>query len=427
MSRVRHSVDDDYKTVEIGPQQFTVPKEWELKRIPEICDLSTESFDPEEHDEDSFEYIDIESVSAGKIEGSKTTKVEDAPSRAKQIVKEGDTLIGKVRPYLRAFAPVTERYDGCVCSTGFAVLSANEVVDDEYLTQATLSKYFLDQMTNRMTGTSYPAVNKSDFENVRIFVPPLEEQRRIADVLSKVDTRMQEADESVRVLDDLKWGLMQNFFRPNVSGGRETSLGEIPNDWQVGQIRDFDPEFIAGGTPSRSNNEYFGGEIPWLKTGAVQNSRVKESEEFLTRKGLDESTAKLVPSGAVLVAMYGGGTVGNVGLLEFKATTNQACCAILTENSELDNEFLYYQLLFEHRRLVSYAAGASQQNLSKHDIEQFDIVVPPMNEQKQIAQILSTVEKRADQEMKAKAEFQELKRGLMQDLLTGKRRLKTDT
>jgi type I restriction enzyme S subunit len=106
------------------------------------------------------------------------------------------------------------------------------------------------------------------------------------------------------------------------------------------QLRELDCEFVSGDTPSRSNPEYYDGDIPWLKTSEVQNNRVASSEEFITEEGLANASTRVVESGAVLVAMYGGGTVGNVGLLEIDAATNQACCAVLTNESELLNEFL---------------------------------------------------------------------------------------
>lgn len=200
-------------------------------------------------------------------------------------------------------------------------------------------------------------------------------------------------------------------------GFKDTQLGKIPADWHVMQLRELGCEFVSGDTPARSNPEYYGGDIPWLKTSEVQNNRVASSEEFITEKGVANASTKVVESGAVLVAMYGGGTVGNIGLLEIDAATNQACCAVLTDESKLSNEFLYHQLLFEQPRLVSYAAGSSQQNLSKSDVEQFTIRVPPLPEQCRIADVLSMVDERIREAQSAIESANDLKRGLMQDLL----------
>jgi type I restriction enzyme S subunit len=269
-------------------------------------------------------------------------------------------------------------------------------------------------------------LSKTDLLTMPVIVPSLSEQRRIASILSSVDEQIQQTEAIIDAVKEQKRGLMQDLFRPPVSNGISTKLGKVPDTWEVGQIRDFGVSFISGGTPSRDHPEYFGGETPWLKTSEVQNCRVRSSEEFISEAGLEESSADIVSSGSVLVAMYGGGTVGNVGLLEIEATTNQACCAIDTEGTILNNEFLYYQLLFEHRRLVSYAAGSSQQNLSKNDVKQFDIVVPPEKEQRQIAKIMGEVDDKLEQEQQNKKHLKELKRGLMQDLLTGKVRVNTD-
>jgi type I restriction enzyme S subunit len=428
--------DSSYKTVEIGPKEFKVPESWELMKIPEVCDLTTERFNPDEHDQDTFEYIDIESVSPGKIDDSKTVRVEDAPSRAKQIVELGDTLIGKVRPYLRAFAPVTKQYDKVVCSTGFAVLSAKDEVDPDYLTQATLSKYFVDQMTNRTTGTSYPAVNNSDFESVQIFVPPLPEQRRIASVLSKVDERIQETQHSIEDTEELRDGLIQDLVlgKGLADDYKEVRIGakreEIPLEWEVKTFSEI-ADVEKGDTPKTSNQSYYGGDITWVTPDDLSTlykkgrKYISDSERKLTQEGLESTSVNIVGEPCVMFTSRSYG-IGKTAICTTPAATNQGIIAFCC-GDEMGEEYLYYYLNYIMPYIISISGVSTFPEVSLTDIRELKVPVPPETDRKYIEKVLTTVDEKVVDEKSTKQALYELKRGLMQDLLTGERRLKKDT
>lgn len=425
-----------YQEVKIGPKSFEVPKEWDIATIPTLCNLDTESFDASKHGEETFEYIDIESVSKGTIDQSKTIPVNDAPSRAKQIINTGDTLVGKVRPYLQAFAPVTEEHDGKVCSTGFAVLSAREGVSSSYITQAVLSKYFLDQMTNRMTGTSYPAVNKSDFKNVRLFSPPLPEQRRIADILSTVDEQVQQTDEIIEEKKKLKQGLMQDLLHKGIGHDefKQMHIGPkrstLPVDWDVVQLGEI-ADIQSGSTPKRSNAEYWDdGTIPWIKSGEFNDRIVAETEEYITEKALEETGCVVFPKGTLLIALYGKGTVSKTARLGIDAATNQAIAGLLPESGAFNPRYLQYYLIDSRDTLLNVTVNPSSDtgrtNIYMSALRQFKVALPPLEEQEAIADRIAAVDDKITDEVKYKQHLQDLKRGLMQDFLTGKVRVNID-
>ncbi|MEE6211178.1 restriction endonuclease subunit S [Salarchaeum sp. III] len=428
---------EGHREVQIGPKRFEMPSEWEVKTIPELCDLSTESFDPDEHSSETFEYIDIDSVSRGRIEKSKTTPIDEAPSRAKQIVHEGDTLVGKVRPYLQAFAPVTEKHDGKVCSTGFAVLSAKDEVSSEYITQAVLSKYFLDQMTNRMTGTSYPAVNKSDFENVQLFVPPLPEQRRIGEVLSTVDEQIREADEAIEETEELKRGLMQDLLVRGIGHDEyeELHLGprklEVPSKWQKARLENVTEIITRGKQPTYVEE----GGVPVLNQSCIYWDGFYPEE----LKRLDSEVASgwkdkyWVKNGDVLINSTGKGTLGRALEWTNESDTHALDSHITRvhpDESVLDPTYLRFYLESNHGQKMLYAfcvAGSTGQiELSKTDLQTMPILLPPIEEQREISEAFHRVNQKLQDEQETKEDYQQLKRGLMQDLLTGKRRLETE-
>jgi type I restriction enzyme, S subunit len=148
----------------------------------------------------------------------------------------------------------------------------------------------------------------------------------------------------------------------------------------------------SGGTPLRSVPDYYvGGTIPWLKTGEVKKSFVYETEEFITERGLENSSTKLIPPNSLIVAMYGDGdTAGNVAINKIPLTTNQACCNFVVDDAKADYRYLYYYLKGSYANLVGLKVGGSQQNLNSQTLRRFPIAVPLVATQRRIAAILST-------------------------------------
>lgn len=143
----------------------------------------------------------------------------------------------------------------------------------------------------------------------------------------------------------------------------------------------------SGGTPLKSRKEYYeGGTIPWLMSGEVRQGEIWAANNCITQKGLDNSAAKIFPENTVLVAMYGA-TAGQVGILRFRATTNQAICGIFP-NSQFVPEFLFYFFVSRKDELVSQATGNAQPNISQIKIKNTKIPLPPLPEQRRIVGIL---------------------------------------
>jgi type I restriction enzyme S subunit len=143
----------------------------------------------------------------------------------------------------------------------------------------------------------------------------------------------------------------------------------------------------SGGTPLRDRKEYYeNGTIPWLLSGEVSQGEIRSATNFITRKGMEQSAAKLFPKNTVLVAMYGA-TAGQVGILRFEATTNQAICGIFPSKHFLP-EFLFYAVLSRKDELIAKATGNAQPNISQIKIRNTSIPVPPIPEQQRIVGIL---------------------------------------
>ena len=161
----------------------------------------------------------------------------------------------------------------------------------------------------------------------------------------------------------------------------EEKLFDIPESWiwmRVGNIGSWG----SGATPSRSNPEFYNGNIPWLKTGDLTDSLVSEVPEFISEKAIQMTSVRLNPAGSVLMAMYGA-TIGKLGILTIPMTTNQACCACIPYTG-IYNVFLFYYLMAMRKSFIKMGEGGAQPNISKEKIIASIIPIPPLAEQKRI-------------------------------------------
>ena len=204
-------------------------------------------------------------------------------------------------------------------------------------------------------------------------------------------------------------------------GYKRTRKGIIPNEWSVQQIRDL--AFISSGsTPNRGNPAYWNGDIPWVTTGELEGGYIKSTNESITSQALSETSLRVYPAGTLLMAMYGQGkTRGTVAKLGIDATVNQACAAITVDAGV--SEFIFYALQNAYSDIRKLSNTGNQENLNADIIKTFSLICPPIAEQQGIAEILTTQDKAIELKEKLLEEKQRQKKYLMQQLLTGKKRL----
>ena len=200
---------------------------------------------------------------------------------------------------------------------------------------------------------------------------------------------------------------------------------DIPDSWEwvrLGNIGDWG----AGATPSRTHPEYYGGNIPWLKTGDLTDSYIDAIPETITELALEKTSVRLNPAGSVLIAMYGA-TIGKLGILNIAATTNQACCACLPLGG-LDNKYLFYFLMAQKPLFIKQGEGGAQPNISKEKIVSTLMSVPPLEEQRRIVVMLGHIFPIIDAYSKCKTELdlcnatfpERLKKSILQEAVQGK-------
>jgi type I restriction enzyme, S subunit len=214
-----------------------------------------------------------------------------------------------------------------------------------------------------------PGLNRSDAYDQEITVPTYAQQRKIASILQKAD-RIRRLRRYAREMSEtfLQSVFLQMFGDDNV--GERVRIGSIA-------------EVKTGGTPDREKQEYFSGDIPWVKTNEVYGNVIKSTEESITRKGLEESNCQIFPPETVLVAMYGQGlTRGRTAKLGISAATNQACAAILPSKHVL-SDYLWTYLQISYNSLREMGRGGNQPNLNLSMVKDFLIPLPSVEKQRE--------------------------------------------
>jgi type I restriction enzyme S subunit len=171
-------------------------------------------------------------------------------------------------------------------------------------------------------------------------------------------------------------------------------LSELPEGWAYSTLETVG-KWTTGGTPSRKVKEYFGVDIPWVKSGDLNDSIVTDTEEKITKKGLDNCSAKLLPEGTISIALYGA-TIGKLGILGIESATNQACANCIPNNGIIHTQFLFYYLLQQRKSLIEAGQGGAQPNLTNRIVREWPLSFPPLAEQHRIVSAIEALFARLD-------------------------------
>ncbi|WP_423679971.1 restriction endonuclease subunit S [Undibacterium sp. WLHG33] len=367
-------------------------------------------------------------------------KMEDVSNQAKIInrnirrygeVSKGftcfqneDVLVAKITPCFEngKGAYVDRLVNGVgFGSTEFHVLRAKKNAHPRFIYHFTNYQTFRMQGESNMTGSAGQRRVPTDFfRTYHGIFPPAEEQQKIASILTAVDEVIASTTAQINKLKDLKTGMMQELLTKGIGHTefKDSPVGRIPKAWTFKAVGDI-CKVTSGGTPDRTNLEFWNGNIPWIKTGEINYTTIYSAEEYITELGLKNSSTKLIPAGSVLMAMYGQGiTRGKVALLGIDACLNQACLAMLP-NNELDKYFLFYFFSKEYENLRLLVQEGTQKNLNAGIVKEILLPLPPMDEQVEIRKRLQAVDINIESKQRKLEIVVDLKKALMQDLLTG--------
>lgn len=400
-----------------------IPSDWEILTVDQI---SKSPLRNGLYKDNSAYGTGIPMVHMGDVFANKLISSGDGMQRVELTEKEVDSFTTKSGDIL--FARRSLKPEGAgdtsLLLTDLALSYESSVirvrpskvkVDPRYVSEYLSSSFGKAQMMTLVRVVAVSGITGSDLKNYQLPIPPLPEQKKIAEILSTWDEAIELAGKQLENAKTQKRALMQQLLTgkrrfPEFENQefREAKLGDISSSW-------------SGGTPSRSKPEYYNGSIPWIKSGEVNAARVTETSEHITEDALANSSASLVNPDTILVAMYGA-TAGVVSISGITAAINQAILAVVP-NPNISSPFLYHAVKAAMNRTKRLTQGG-QPNLNASIIRSTKLWLPSLNEQQKIASAISSAQIELTSLRQKIDHLRTEKKALMQQLLTGKKRVK---
>lgn len=302
-----------------------------------------------------------------------------------KIIRRGQFTYRAMSDTGEFFPNMLECTDIGIVSPAYPVfeITKQDIVIPEFLKYFFKSDSFQHSIAAFAQGSTRTSVKFGKMKTVEITLPSVPEQRHIVEVLDRAKTVIEVREQELQKLDELVNARFVEMFGDKQSGFK----------YPCSKVQEL-TDVCSGGTPDRNNAEYWeGGTIPWVKTTELQNNVINTVDEHITEKGLADSSAKLVPAGSILIAMYGQGkTRGMTAYLGIEASTNQACACILP-TEKIDMVFMWQYFVNSYNELRNLAKGSNQANLNAGMIKSFPVPVPPIELQKQYSAFVAQVDK----------------------------------
>lgn len=409
-------IPQGYKQTELG----IIPEDWEVKQISDFTSIITGGTPSTQRPE--YWGGNIMWMSSGELNKKFIFDVEGRITTAgllnssTHIIPPFCVLIG-LAGQGKTRGTAAYNYISLCTNQSIAAILPNDEYDSLYLYYVVDSKYdYLRLLSSGDGGRG--GLNKNLLNSLEISFPKtIAEQRAIAEALSDIDGLIAALDKKIAKKRLIKQGAMQQLLT-----GKKRLPG-FGGDWIEIRLGDY-AAMSSGGTPSSSIPEYYNGDIPFLSISdiTISGKFIKKTEKTITKKGLQNSPARMFPQGTIMYAMYA--SLGKTSIADIELSCSQAILGI-TPNDKIDSNYLYYCLSFIENNVKETGQTGTQTNLSKQIVQDFLLFIPNQsNEQQAIATILTDMDKEiADLEAK-RDKYRFLKSGMMQKLLTGQIRLK---
>ena len=406
-----------------------VPNGWKITSLGDICDgnLQTGPFGSQLH---AHEYVDsgvsvlmpkdLIGFRSNLLEAAKITETK-AQELKKHVLKSGDLLFSR-RGDVTRFALIDKQAEGAICGTGCLKARPNQNHSPEFLAyflQKDSVKKWLEQ---NAVGQTMPNMNTEILRELPLMSASSKyEEEKIAQILSTWDQAIAVTETLLENSQQQKKALMQQLLT-----GKKRLLDEngvrFGGEWKNYALGDI-TSMSSGGTPKSSVVEYYGGDIPWVSIADMtsQGKWILKTERNLTNLGLESSSARLFSKNTILYAMYA--SIGECSIAKTELSSSQAILGIKCKNG-LHFEFLYFHLCSLKEKIKLQGQQGTQSNLNAGMVKDFKIRLPDIGEQKAIANVLNICDEEIFITQQKLDSLKQEKKALMQQLLTGKRRVK---
>jgi type I restriction enzyme S subunit len=419
-------VYEGFKETEIGP----IPVDWEVVRLGELCQLDRENVEPRGLPE--MPYVGLEHIDSGEPKLRRWGSSNEVRS-AKHHFVPGDVLYGKLRPYLDK--AVLADSEG-VCSTDILVFKANpDLTLPKFLAHLLHTQQFLSYAISTTTGTNLPRTRWTSLKGFELALPPLPEQRRIAHVLSTIQRAIAAQDALICAARELKRSLMRHLFtygpvpldQAEQVPLKETEIGPVLEHWEVAPLKD--AATFTRKPKGLKLSEYE--TIPFIPMELISETST-QIDQYVPKPGNSIRSGTYCEKGDILLPKitpsFENGKQGIVGEipLDFAYATTEVY-PIRGKPDRLDQMFLFHFLQLPHVRadIAGKMEGSTgRQRVPKAVVEKYSVPLPSLPEQRCIARMLSTVDRKIEAEEQRKAALQTLFKTMLEQLMTGQVRLR---
>ncbi|MDI6604510.1 MAG: restriction endonuclease subunit S [Thermoanaerobacteraceae bacterium] len=325
-------------------------------------------------------------------------------------------------------------YDEAIVSPMYIVFKNKECLLPQYFKYHIQRKIFNFQVINSTTGSVRESLNFSRLITLNFILPPLPEQHKIAEILETVDNAIEKTDAIIEKYKRIKQGLMQDLLTRGIDENwqirnekthkfKDSPLGMIPEEWEVVRLGVIG-KIVSGSTPDTSKPQFWNGEIVWITPDDLSKQKkfIYTSQRKISKEGLFSCAARIIPKNSVVLSSRA--PIGYLAIVKTNYTTNQGCKSIIINKDFYDEEFLYYSLHQYINKMISLGSGTTFNEINKNQLSKLDIKIPnSLPEQERIATVLSQIDEAIEKEKSYKEKLEGIKKGLMEDLLTGKVRV----
>lgn len=373
------------------------------------------------YQEDKLTYLRITDINDDGSLNFSDLKSVDAEDAEKYILKENDIVFARTgnstgRSYFY------EKQHGTFVYAGFLIkfsLDPNKV-NPRILKYYTHSKPYFDWVNSFDTGATRGNINAKTYGDMEIELPSRKVQDKIVSILSSLDRKIELNNKINADLEEMAQAIFKNWFvdfEPFKDGKFVYSeLGMIPEGWKVGTLGDF-CKCLLGGTPSRSKEEYWNGDVNWINSGEINKFRILEASEKITELGLSKSATKLLPKKTTVLAITGA-TLGQVSLLEIDTCANQSVIGVL-ENAEVPYEYIYPFIKDRIEMLIQHQTGGAQQHINKDNVESLIFLLPAKNVLENYISLVGPMYKRIESQCFENLYLSTLRDTLLPRLMSG--------
>jgi type I restriction enzyme S subunit len=364
---------------------------WEEKRLDELGQIIDSLHKTPKYSANGFPMVRVTDIKSGYLKLEGTFKVSEAVFQefsAKHKSQKGDIVMSRVGTYgVPSLVDSEEPF--CL---GQNTLFVSNTKTPKFIFYSLQSPYVQAQIEAKSTGASQKTISLKSIRELAIPCPPLPTQHKIASILSAYDDLIENNLKRIRLLEEAAGHLYREWFvRFRFPGWEEVKVVDgLPDGWERKTLGKICIEISSGGTPDRGNPLYWASpEISWVKTKELRDEFVFESEESISKEGLENSSAKTFPAGTILMAIYASPTLGRLGILTNESCFNQAMVGFKIDRNQISTEFLYYKLLEERENLNNMAIGAAQQNINVKKVKDYEVILPSIDLINEFAQITS--------------------------------------